>query len=80
MTYEPSIYGHFPEEMGTSEWIASSTARTDLENVNGFVLMYAFRRETLRAMDRVLEDKLRLFDTRFGRTGALEWPRKEKIK
>jgi len=42
--------------------------------------MYAFRRETLRAMDRVLEDKLRLFDTGFGRTGALEWPRKVKIK
>jgi len=54
-------------------------ARTDLENVNGFILTCAFRGETLRAMDRFLEDKLRLSSgLRFGRTGALSWPRENK--
>ena len=31
-------------------------------------------------MDRVLEDKLRLFGLRFGRTGALAWPKKTNEK
>lgn len=73
----------FSREEGTGEWKASSIARTDLENVSGFILMYALRGRTLRAMDRVLEDKVWLFGLRlrFGRTGALAWPRKKiKIK
>jgi hypothetical protein len=73
----------FSREGGTGEWKASSIARTDLENVSGFILMYALRRRTLWAMDRVLEDKVWLFGLRlrFGRTGALAWPRKKrKIK
>jgi hypothetical protein len=66
-------------EEGTSERNASPIASTDLENVNRFILTCAFRRETLRAMDRVLKDKLRLSSgLRFGRTGALSWPRKKK--
>jgi hypothetical protein len=61
-----------------SEWNASPIARTDLENVNGFILTCAFRGETLRAMDRVLEDKLRLSGMRLGRTDALSRPREKK--
>ena len=51
-------------------------ARTDLENVRRFIIVYASGGGTLRSMDRILEDKLRFFGFRLGfrRAGNLGQP------